>query len=1130
MIGFIASMTAVGAMPADNPVADPSAVVTKGNARFTVLTPGIVRMEYAPGGTFEDRPSQVIVNRSVLVSKFEVGEDDFVRKHKAALGLVIKPADDMLYLHTDRMLVAYKDDRRPFDADNLAVLCRGIDGKWDDATLCQPPFKPKSNLGGTTRTLDSISGRCPIDDGILSRDGWYCLDDSRSLVMDGDPPWPRPRDNAGATDWYFMAYQHDYKRALSEYTKIAGRIPLPPRFVFGAWWSRYWAYSDAELRQLVKEFHENDVPLDVLVIDMDWHLDGWTGYTWNPTYFPDPDGFLTWVHEQGLKATLNLHPAEGVGKQEKQFAEFSKRMGLDPSKSDRVPFDCTDPKFVKAYFELLHHPLENQGIDFWWLDWQQGTETKIPGLDPLWWLNYLHWHDMQDRAEQTERRPLIFSRWGGLGNHRYQIGFSGDTYCNWPSLAFQPEFTATAGNVGYAYWSHDIGGHQPGKVDPELYARWIQWGIFSPILRTHTTKNPAAERRIWEFPRAVFNAARDAFQLRYALVPYIYNAARQCYDRGLPLCRPLYYEWPDLDESYERKDEYLFGDQLLVRPVVAPMDSDTQTAAVNVWLPPSLWTNWFTGATTPGNSTVNLLVPLDQIPLFVRAGSIIPMAPRAERIANQPVDPMILSVFPGQSGQTSIYEDDGRSIGYQKNERLNTPVLYRPSGAVHRVTIGSMGGQCPGKPAQRAWEIRLNNVWPGQEVTVDGQPFPLAKTLGAAGWSYDGDALAAVVRLGSRPVDKPTDVTIRTIGAPADAPLLTEGLRGQLALLEAIAARLGPEAPASVRRAVELRAQLRAGSQQSIDTARFIHDNLPTLVRDVSRATKDESARRFAVGRLLGLVRDVLVLPDPKNPSGFQVIARMQINPPYGAIDGLTAQIELDPLKEGTTAPIVSPLHALPAGTWIEATAAVDMGRTLSTLAIRGRVNISLGDVTCNFPIERSLLPSINAWWVVGPFDAPFVRGLKTVFPPEQTADPSAQYTGKDGKAIRWHRVERTLAAGDDLSNEFHVMFSKVLGERHYEAVGYALTYLHAPRNMKASLAIGSDDGVAVWLNGKEVFRNDVGRAYAPKADRVPIELKKGSNSLLLKISQGGGDWSFGAHVETPDGQPLPEVEVRLEP
>ena len=192
----------------------------------------------------------------------------------------------------------------------------------------------------------------------------------------------------------------------------------------------------------------------------------------------------------------------------------------------------------------------------------------MPGVTPTWWLNYVHFTDQQREG----KRPLLFHRWGGLGNHRYQIGFSGDTVSVWDSLAFQPWFTATAANVGYAYWSHDIGGHMPGAVDPELFTRWVQFGAFSPILRTHTTKNPDSERRIWAYPEPFSSILRSTFQLRYALQPYIYTEARRTYDTGVAFLRPLYYDWPEANEAYTSKDEYLFGDQMLVAPVVAPAD------------------------------------------------------------------------------------------------------------------------------------------------------------------------------------------------------------------------------------------------------------------------------------------------------------------------------------------------------------------------------------------------------------------------------------------------------------------------------------------------------------------------------------------------------------------------------
>ena len=197
---------------------------------------------------------------------------------------------------------------------------------------------------------------------------------------------------------------------------------------------------------------------------------------------------------------------------------------------------------------ILHHSLEKQGVDFFWLDWQQEPTTTVPGLNPTWWLNYVHFTDM----EREGKRPLLFHRWGGLGNHRYQIGFSGDTYSTWPSLAFQPYFTATAANVGYGYWSHDIGGHMPGTVDPELFTRWVQWGAFSPVLRTHSTKNPDAERRIWAYAPQYATAMRRAFLKRYALIPYIYTAARETYDTGISILHPLYYDFPEEEGAYSR--------------------------------------------------------------------------------------------------------------------------------------------------------------------------------------------------------------------------------------------------------------------------------------------------------------------------------------------------------------------------------------------------------------------------------------------------------------------------------------------------------------------------------------------------------------------------------------------------
>jgi alpha-glucosidase (family GH31 glycosyl hydrolase) len=269
----------------------------------------------------------------------------------------------------------------------------------------------------------------------------------------------------------------------------------------------------------------------------------------------------------------------------------------------------------------------------------------MPGVMPTWWLNYVHFTDQQREG----KRPLLFHRWGGLGNHRYQIGFSGDTVSVWDSLAFQPWFTATAANVGYAYWSHDIGGHMPGAVDPELFTRWVQFGAFSPILRTHTTKNPDSERRIWAYPEPYSSILRSTFQLRYAMQPYLYTEARRTYDTGVAFFRPLYYDWPEATRLHEqgrirvrRPDAGRAGD--------APCRQTSGLAREKVWLPEGRVDRVAHRQAFHGPPTVDRNFSIDQTPVYLRAGRIVPMQPPMRYTGEKPVDPLIVNVWPLEPG------------------------------------------------------------------------------------------------------------------------------------------------------------------------------------------------------------------------------------------------------------------------------------------------------------------------------------------------------------------------------------------------------------------------------------------------------------------------------------------------
>jgi len=754
-----------------NPVAAPAAIVVSSKARFTVLTPGVIRLEWAPDGKFIDDASLTFVNRKLPVPAFT----------KEITG-------DTLVLKTEKLTLNYRSSDAPFSEANLSIAV-SADGK---TVTWKPGQTNTGNLLGTTRTLDQADGtiinknhgkeKVPLqlEDGLISRDGWVLIDDSQRPLFDhSDWPWVMPRPpKAQQQDWYFFGYGNDYKKALADYTQVAGHIALPPKFAFGSWWSRYWEYSDKELRELVGEFETHQVPLDVFVIDMDWHLVdkkewftqegtlrhdqanqviGWTGYTWNKLYFPNPDRFIQWTNEKKLMTCLNIHPASGVQPHEEKYPEMAEAMGVDPATKQYIPFDITDKKFATNYLNIVLHPLERAGIDFWWLDWQQWGETKIEGVNPTFYLNYVHYSDME---RENRVRPLIFHRWGGLGNHRYQIGFSGDTIITWASLAYQPYFTMTAANVGFGYWSHDIGGHFGGIRDPELYTRWIQWGAFSPIMRTHSTKDPTIERRIWAYPLENFKAMREAYLLRYSLIPYIYTQAHQSYETGVSLCHPLYYDYPKEENAYAFKNQYLFGNDLLVSPVTEPTPSDQLFVSQKIWLPEGQWYELATGTILEGNREVKRPYTLDEVPVFVRSGAIVPMQPPMQRVDEKKLNPLILSVYPGNAGAGELYEDEGNNNHFKQGAFAKTTFHFEKNGRVLKLTINPVKGSFPGMARERGYELRFPCSFPAKLVRVNGKELPYSETAAANAWIYDGDDLATTVSIGELSVRKKIVVEI----------------------------------------------------------------------------------------------------------------------------------------------------------------------------------------------------------------------------------------------------------------------------------------------------------------------------------------------------------------------------------
>lgn len=663
------------------PIPDPSNVVLGDHYRITVLDAGLVRLEYSDSGQFEDRPSQLALHRDFPPCEFTVTESD------AEHGL--------LEISTERLHLTF--DRGPFTTQGLSVQAKG-------------PFShhsvwrygvPSPNLGGTARTLDDVDGAVPLEDGVLAFDGVAVVDDSTSVLLTDDG-WIAPR-RGGNLDLYVFAYGRDFRRALEVLYQLTGPTPLLPRFALGNWWSRYHPYSADEYLALLDRFAEEGIPFSVGVLDMDWHLvdidpafgSGWTGYTWNTDLFPDPPAFLTELHERGLAVSLNVHPAEGVHAHEAAYRALATRLGMDPDSRVPVRFDPTDPEFLAAYFEELHHPLEDQGVDFWWLDWQQGGVTRVPGLDPLWLLNHFHYLD----SARATTRPLTFSRYAGLGSHRYPIGFSGDTHITWESLNFQPFFTATASNAGYGWWSHDVGGHFKGYKDDELATRWVQLGVFSPITRLHSSASPFNSKEPWRFGARAQQVMTAFLRLRHQLLPYLATMNVRAHE-GRPIVEPMYYEHPEEPAAYTVPNQFMFGTELLVAPITSPADEETGLGRVKVWLPPGQWVDIFTGTTYRGGRVLHFYRDLDSIPVLARAGAIVPTVPADD--LDQGTGPgrrIELRVYVGADGEFTLVED-------RDDERwARTRISY--DHAAGAVTVHPLEGEASSIPPDRSYETVL---------------------------------------------------------------------------------------------------------------------------------------------------------------------------------------------------------------------------------------------------------------------------------------------------------------------------------------------------------------------------------------------------------------------------------------
>jgi alpha-glucosidase (family GH31 glycosyl hydrolase) len=684
-----------------SPVAHAESVVQGDRWRLTILADGLIRVEWSDDGRFEDRASTMALHRDLPVPQFRVIDS------AATIEII-----------TQRFHLIY--DRQPFSAAGLSIQVLGNVSSWH--SLWRFGSVP-DDLGGTARTLDNVDGRTTLEPGVVSRWGYAALDDSRSFVFD-DEGWVAPRDGH-RHDLYVFTYGHDHQRALDAFHALSGLPPVLPRWALGNWWSRYHAYTADEYLRLLDRFDADGLPFSVAVLDMDWHRvadvdprygSGWTGYSWNRRLFPDPREFLADLHRRGYRVTLNVHPADGVRAYEDAYSDMAVALGRDPAAGEPISFDITDPTFLEAYFSILHHRLEDDGVDFWWIDWQQGEYSRIEGVDPLWMLNHFHFLD----SGRDGRRPLTFSRYAGPGSHRYPVGFSGDSVISWASLDFQPEFTATATNIGYGWWSHDIGGHMFGTRDDELALRWLQLGVFSPILRLHSSNNPFLVKEPWRYGPQIQAAMGYALRLRHRLIPYLHTMNHLAATQGVALVRPMYYLHPKHEAAYRVANQFAFGTQLLVAPITTPCDPVTRLGTVRGWLPDGVWVDLFTGLVYDGDRELEWHRDDASMPALLPIGAVLPLSAADDLDARANPQRLEIVVVPGADGRFTLIEDDGTGADADTIPTATTTISWDQTSGT--LTLGPVIGPAQVVPSWRTWTVTVLGVGLEEVSHPEAQP------------------------------------------------------------------------------------------------------------------------------------------------------------------------------------------------------------------------------------------------------------------------------------------------------------------------------------------------------------------------------------------------------------------------
>ena len=665
--------------------------VIKGDKfRFTVLTERLIRLEYNDKGNFIDDPTELVLYRDLETPKFDVIDNsNFVSISTSYFKLTYIKGKSFL-------------GGKASPANNLKVELLGTQNYWYYGKLEVRNFGiPNSSLaeGGTKGT------------GLYSADGMASIDDSNTPILNEDGT--TAPNNEVRIDTYLFMYNNDFELALKDYYKITGFPALVPRYALGNWWSSNEDYDDLKLKVLVDEFEKKEIPISILILDKDWHKRKKrgkeflkTGFTFNENYFKNPKAMIDYLHDKKIRLGLSLNPLEGINEENTYYNEAIKY--IMPDGEGKIPYNILDPKFVDVYLKLFIHPLDNLGVDFYWLD-------NIDNKNNLTMQKHYQFYDM---TRDYKRRPLLLSEGDAFAPHRYPVLYSGKAEVSWDTLRKIPFYLNRSFNNGAPFWAHDISGYFKGTEDNELYIRSLQLGVFSPILKFGIDKGKYYKREPWKWDIKTYTIAKDYLNLRHRLVPYIYSEAYKYHKFGNQLIIPLYYKKKEYYDDALFSNEYSFGEELFIAPIITPKDTVMNRVVHKFYLPEGIWYDFVTGKKFPGGKIYTNFFRDEDYPVFVKSGSIIPLATPKTINDMTPPEDMEINIFPGQSNSYTLFEDDGESDLYRKDYYILTQIDYTYVPSNYSVVIRATEGKSGIIPEKRNYKIVFRNTKRTEEVTA----------------------------------------------------------------------------------------------------------------------------------------------------------------------------------------------------------------------------------------------------------------------------------------------------------------------------------------------------------------------------------------------------------------------------